>query len=126
MTTTTKPVKLDEHRLSPDLMLPTDYPLKEALSIYAKRLVALLTAPVMILGIGAVGAWFSILLAPILYFTSSKVRAIINKRLKDSLLSLVVVIVGLFLNSILDLGFFSSLFVYVLMLCAIILIFARK
>lgn len=126
MPTNIRPVKLDEDRLPPDLMLPTDYPLKEALGIYAKRLVALFTWPVMVVGISTLGAWFSVLLAPILYLTSPKVRATVHRRLKDSLLALAVIVSGLFLGWILDLGFFGSLFFYAILLGAVFLIFTRK
>lgn len=126
MPTPTRSVKLDEDRLPPELRLPTDYPLKETLGIYAKRLGILLTGSVMIFGIGTLGVWFSTLLAPILYLTSSKVRATVHRRLKDSLLSSVVILLGLLLSSILELGFFGTVFFYALILGVVIFIFTRK
>ena len=122
MGTGTKSTRLDRDSIK----LPTDYPLKEALGIYARRLGVLLTGSTMIIGIGTLGAWFSILLAPMLYLSSSKVRAIVNRRFTDAILALVVIVLGLSFKSIFDLGFLSSLLVYATIVSSIIFIFKRK
>jgi hypothetical protein len=109
---------------SQDLRLPTEYPLGEILNIYAKRLGVLLTSSVMIIGIGLISIWFSILLIPTLYLASTKFKEIFRRRLKDSILSSVVLLLGLSLTSIFDLGFFASAFVYLLVLAIIIFIFS--
>ena len=119
-------IRAGKNAVPTDLMLPTDYPLKEALGIYARRLGILLTGSAMILGIGVVGAWASILLAPSLYLSSSRLRAILRNRLNDGLVALLVIAAGIALDWIVSPSLLGSVTIYALTLAAVVLIFKRN